>query len=149
MSWSIIITASSREKRLALALSDAGHEAFLPLRKTWSGKYAKHAEIRRPIIPGYVFAVIEPHQIHAFHSDGAIRILTASRYEQAQIDACLNGWAEDVANGLYDDPEPATRLKPVRARNRRKHRAKHTAVPWEIGLQSILSHMMTQTALAA
>lgn len=149
MSWSIIICAANREKRLAATLIEAGHTVFLPLRRTWRGKFAKHAAIYRPVIPNYVFAAIEPHQIHAFHNDGAIRLIVPSRHEQTKVDWCIAGWQADIASGVFDDPEPATKAKPIKRRNRAARREKQRAVGWAIGLEAILSQMTEVQSLAA
>jgi len=146
MTWSIIITAGSREKRLAAALKEAGVETFLPLKRTWKGKFARHAEIRRPAVPGYVFAVIQPHQIHAFHADGAVRLLAPSRLGQIDVDRCINGWIEHMALGGFDDPKPR---EAVRVRNRGSRRAKREAMSWADGLRVILSELTEEEPLAA
>ena len=149
MTWSIIITAANREKRLADRLQEGGFDAFLPLRTTWRGKFATHAAIKRPVIPGYVFAIIEPHALHAFHADGAIRLLYVPPLAQDALDECVTDWAFDVVEGVFDDPKPRDKDAPTHIRNRKTRRAKRKAVAWEEGLKALLAVMTSQERLAA
>lgn len=149
MSWSIIITMGNRQKQLAKAMEEAGYAVFLPLKRTWRGKYATHAEITRPVFPGYLFAVLEPHEVHAFRSEGAIRMLRAFECEQREIDRCIEGWTADMAAGLFDDPKPVEKTAAIKPRNRRTRRAKRAAVSWSEGLKTVLDTMSECDTLAA
>lgn len=141
MSWSIIITASNREKRLHDRMEEAGFDVFLPLRTTWRGKFAPHTAIKRPVMPGYVFAIIQPHEMHAFHFDGAIRILPVPPQAQNDLDECITEWAFDVVEGVFDDPRPREKHRPIRNRNRKARREKRAHIAWEDGLKAILARI--------
>lgn len=144
--WSIIVTTSQREKRLATALREAGFEVFLPLRRTWRGRYARHAEIWRPVIPGYVFAVMAPHEVHGFHDEGAARLIQVGRRDQLRLIQSITEWEELVASGVLDDPAPQApkeekkALPPKTPRNRNRGRkarkAKATFKTFQAGLQA-------------
>lgn len=127
MSWSIIITAPQREKRLAHALNKSGYPAFLPLRRTWRHSYGRSSVTGRPLVPGYVFAVIPPQDIHAFHFEGASHLLVIPIGMQETVDLGVLAWQIAEKYGEFDDFKPtlkvANRNKP-RTRNRRTRRIK-------------------------
>lgn len=149
MTWSIIIAAANREKRLVRAMEEANFRVFLPLKRTWRGRFAKHAETKRCVMPGYVFAIMDRHEIHAFHGDGACRLLVPSPLAQADLDRCINGWIADMEAGVFDDEQPKVRGMPLRHRNRRTRRAVRKAVDWQTGLQSVLESITEERPMAA
>jgi hypothetical protein len=127
MSWSIIITAANREKRLAEALNESGYPAFVPLKRTWRHMYGRPSTVGHPVIPGYVFAVMPPQDIHAFHMHGAHRFLAINPGLQQTVDEGVLAWQIAERYGEFDDFKPivkvAGKTKP-RTRNRRTRRIK-------------------------
>lgn len=131
MSWSIIITAANREKRLSDALIEAGYPAFLPLKRTWRHQFGRHRSDSRPVMPGYVFAVIPPHAIHAFHADGACRFLDVPPSEQGEVDKGVLSWQIADRYFEYDDVMPGSKATKAKVgkgkatpRNRRSRKIK-------------------------
>lgn len=149
MTWSIIVTVANREKRLASALTEAGYAAFLPLKRTWRHQFGRHRSDSRPVMPGYVFAVIPPHVIHAFHSDGACRFLPVPESAQADVDTGVLSWQISDRYFEFDDVMPGTKAakttggkgKPT-PRNRRTRKIKKL-------MKTIADLSQPETSLAA
>lgn len=145
MSWSIIITAPQREKRLAAALNEADFPAFAPLKQTFREQFGRRHSASRPVFPGYVFAVISPQAIHAFHAEGAIRFLTIPETIQEVVDKGVLSLQIAERYGEFDDIVPIVRLasqgaKP-KVRNRRTRRIKR--------LMAAIAEMSQEPTLAA
>lgn len=157
MSWSIIPTIASKEKRLHASLLDAGYDSVLPLKVSWRGRFARHAEIIRPVIPAYVFARVAQHEIHGFHDDGAIRAIPVPKHELRLFEQALETIAGAALFGDYDDAEPmAPRVakaglppKNPRNRNRKARRAKREALEWLNGLKAIAERLDAPLDVAA
>lgn len=155
MTWTVIVCEPQREAKLAIAMGDAGYEVFAPTYVSWRGKYAKHTEIRRPLIQGYIFAIMDPHEIHAFHVDGAIRLLPMNWRLSLQLAHKVQDWRELTAAGVFDEPRPNTQApaQPKGSRNRKARRsageAKRTSLDFRQGLERILVEMTTAQPIAA
>jgi hypothetical protein len=128
MSWTIILTSPQREKRLTAALNEAGFPAFSPLAQTFREQFGRRHSTSRPVLPGYVFAVIAPQAIHAFHAEGAIRFLAIPEATQEIVDKGVLALQISERCGEFDDIKPSVRIanqaaKP-KVRNRRTRRIK-------------------------
>jgi hypothetical protein len=148
--WTVIVCEPQREQKLRAALADAGREAFAPTYTAWKPKFGRHGKVTRPLIQGYVFAIIEPHEIHDYHSEGAVRLLPTCARSATRLAGIIEDWREAVDAGLFDEPEPkAPRPPKIPARRNRKVRrltgqAKHKAAEYREGLEAILAEMTTQ-----
>lgn len=120
--WSIIVTAPQREKAVKAALDEARMTASLPLARRWRGRIVCR-EVTTPIMRGYVFAQMAPHEIHAFRSQGALRLIVPPPMERYLIADYLEGLEGMVAEGLFDEPMPLAAAPRLRRRNRKTARA--------------------------
>lgn len=155
MSWNVIVCEPQREAKLAKAIQEAGFEVFAPTYVAWRGRFSRYTEIRRPLINGYIFAVMDPHEVHGFHGDGASRIIPMNWRLSLQLAHKVQEWRERTEAGDFDDarPEEPT-ARPIRtSRNRKARRqagiVKAAVMDFRDGLEVILAEMKAPQPIAA
>ncbi len=73
--WSILTTHPQAEADVLEYLAELGIEAYAPNEVVWQNGPQRRRAVTRPLLPGYVFAVINPEQIHQSRSAGVSGVL--------------------------------------------------------------------------
>lgn len=155
MSWAVLVCQPQHERKLGDAIADSGREAFVPTYTAWRPRFGKHGAVTRPLVPGYAFAIMEPHEVHDFHAHGAVRLLPMNWRLSLRLAQLIQEWRDDEAAGKFDEARPAEQriAKITNRRNRKTRRlegqAKRCAVGYEEGLRAILHEMHEPQQVAA
>lgn len=114
MSWYVVRTATRQEPRALKSLQEAGFGAYLPQVTRWErlGRLKERSLKRRPLFPGYLFAVIPDGLFFAAEDlDGVHAVLryTSASGEQrprSVPDALVATLLQAEAAGEFDNTEP-------------------------------------------